>query len=92
MNRLYVIKYGTLEIRGLVSPGELPEVVRDFYRLAEQKGAKADYKGEGLFVAVKQESKLTLNVGEYHEAIPSRVLYEALSEAIEQCFTEYEKQ
>ena len=86
MNRLYVIHYGTLEIRGLVSPGELPEVVRDFYRLSEQRGAKADYKGNGLFVAVKEEVQVTLTIGAYHQSMPSKMLVDALMEAMEKAF------
>ncbi|MBP5152847.1 MAG: hypothetical protein ILP13_08050 [Lachnospiraceae bacterium] len=86
MNRLYVIKYGTLEIKGLVSPGELPEVVRDFYLLAEQKGAKADYKGEGLFVAVKEEVQVTLTIGAYHQSMPSKMLVDALMEVMGKAF------
>ena len=86
MNRLYVIHYGTLEIRGLVSPGELPEVVRDFYRLSEQRGAKADYKGNGLFVAVKEEVQVTLTIGAYHQSMPSKMLVDALMEVMEKAF------
>ena len=86
MNRMYVIQYGTQEIRGLVSPGELPEVVRDFYRLSEQKGAKADYKGNGLFVAVKEEVQVTLTIGAYHQSMPSKMLVDALMEVIEKAF------
>lgn len=86
MNRLYVIKYGTMEIRGLVSHGELPEIVRDFYRLAEQKGAKADYKGEGHFIAVKEEVQVTLTIGEYHQSMPSKMLVDALMEVMEKAF------
>ena len=83
MNRMYVIQYGTQEIRGLVSPGELPEVVRDFYRLSEQRGAKADYKGNGLFVAVKEEVQVTLTIGAYHQSMPSKMLVDALMEVME---------
>ena len=86
MNRLYVIQYGTQEIRGLVSPGELPEVVRDFYRLSEQRGAKADYKGNGLFVAVKEEVQVTLTIGAYHQSMPSKMLVDALMEVMEKAF------
>ena len=86
MNRMYVIHYGTLEIRGLVSPGELPEVVRDFYRLSEQRGAKADYKGNGLFVAVKEEVQVTLTIGAYHQSMPSKMLVDALMEVMDKAF------
>ena len=86
MNRLYVIQYGTQEIRGLVSPGELPEVVRDFYRVCEQKGAVADYKGEGHFIAVKEKAQVTLTIGAYHQSMPSKMLVDALMEVIEKAF------
>ncbi|MBO7070186.1 MAG: hypothetical protein J6W09_02710 [Bacteroidales bacterium] len=75
-----------MEIRGLVSPGELPEVVRDFYRVCEKKGAKADYKGNGLFVAVKEEVQVTLTIGAYHQSMPSKMLVDALMEVMEEAF------
>ena len=37
MNRLFIIVVDTLEIRGVVSPAELPEVVSDFYRRDSRK-------------------------------------------------------
>ena len=86
MNRLFIIVVGTLEIKGLVSPGELPEVVSDFYRLCGRKGAKADYLGDGMFIAVKEEIQLTLTIGAYHQAIPSRMLLEVLEEVMEIAF------
>ena len=86
MNRLYVITMGTLVIRGLISPGELPEVVRDFYRLSGSKGAKADYLGYGLFIAMKGDVQVKLTIGDYHKAIPSRSLLEVLEEVMENAF------
>ena len=86
MNRLFIINVGSLEIRGLISPGELPEVVRLFYGTSAQRGAKADYLGEGKFVAVKNEIQLTLTIGEHHKAIPSRMLFEVLEEVMDQFF------
>ena len=86
MNRLFIIRMGTLEIRGLISPGELPEVVRNFYQLSGQRGAKADYLGGGMFIAVKEEIQLTLTIGAYHQAIPSRMLLEVLEEVMEIAF------
>ena len=86
MNRLYVIKVGSKIIKGLVSPGELPEVVSSFYRMAKEHGAIADFLGEGMFIAEKASTRLTLTIGDYHEAIPSRILIDALSDAMEACF------
>ena len=86
MNRLFIITFGSLEIRGLIAPCELPDVVRDFYRLSEQKGAKADYQGEGIFFAVKEEVQVKLTIGAYHDAIPSKTLLEVLEEVMEIAF------
>ena len=70
----------------MVSPAELPDVVSDFYRLSDRKGAKADYKGEGLFIAVKEEVQVKLTIGAYHKSIPSRMLLEVLEEVMEKAF------
>ena len=86
MNRLFVITMGTLEIKGLISPGELPEVVRDFYRLSGQKGAKADYLGGGIFIAVKEGIRLTLTIGAYHKSMPGKMLLDVLEEVMEIAF------
>lgn len=86
MNRLFVISVGSLEIKGLISPGELPDVVINFYRMSENRGASPDYLGDGVFVAVKQEVRLTLTVGDYHDPMPSRLLVEVLEEIMEQVF------
>ena len=86
MNRLYVIKVGSLEIRGLISPGELPEVVSSFYSVSKQRGATADFMGNGVFLAQRGEILLTLTIGEYHESIPSRQLVDALREVMVSVF------
>lgn len=86
MNRLFLIEVGSLEIKGLISPGELPEVVRLFYGVSAQRGAKADYLGEGKFIAEKNEVRLTLTIGEYHKAIPSRMLVDVLEEVMAEYF------
>ena len=86
MNRLFIIEVGSLEIRGLISPGELPELVRVFYGTSAQRGAKPDYLGEGKFIAVKNEIQLTLTIGEYHKAIPSRLVADVLEEVMDQFF------
>lgn len=86
MNRLFIVVVGSLEIKGLISPGELPEVVRMFYGTSAQRGAKAEYLGEGKFIAVKNEIQLTLTIGEYHKSIPSRMLVDVLEEVMDQFF------
>lgn len=86
MNRLFLIEVGSLEFRGLISPGELPELVRLFYGASARRGAKADYLGNGKFIAVKNEVRLTLTIGEYHQAIPSRMVADILEEVMDQFF------
>ena len=86
MNRLYVIQYGTQVIKGLVSPRELPELVRIFYGASAKRGAKADYLGGGVFLAVKNDVKLTLTIGACHKSIPSRILVDVLEETMEKTF------
>ena len=86
MNRLYVIQYGTQVIKGLVSPRELPELVRIFYGASAKRGATADYLGEGVFLAVKHNVKLTLTIGAYHKSMPSRILVDVLEETMEKVF------
>ncbi len=86
MNRLYVIKTGSLEIKGLVSPSELPELVTELYLKSDLKGAKADYLGNGLFNVMKDGVRVTLSIGEYHESIPSRRVLDCLDEVMEKAF------
>ena len=86
MNRLFIIRVGSLEIKGLISPGELPELVRVFYVTSSQRGAKAEYLGEGKFIAVKNEIQLTLTIGSYHKSIPSRMVADVLEDVMDKFF------
>ena len=86
MNRLYVIKTGSLEIRGLVSPSELPELVTELYRMSAKKGATADYQGNGIFNVIKGDVQVTLTVGEYHESMPSKRAIDCLVKIMENEF------
>ncbi len=88
MNRLFVLKVGSLEIRGLISPGELPEVVTAFYHGAEQYGAKADFLLGGELVAKKDEVEVSLRVESTCSSMPSRQLKEVLEEMMEKAFSE----
>ena len=75
-----------MEIRGLISPRELPDLVRVFYGASARRGAKPEYLGKGVFVAEKNEIQLTLTIGAYHKAIPSRQVADVLDEVMEQLF------
>ena len=86
MNRLYVVSVGSLEIRGLISPGELPDLVSVFYGASARRGVTAEYCGEGLFVAEKDNVTLTLTIGSYHKAFPSRMVADVLEEVMDQVF------
>ena len=86
MNRLFVISVGSREIRGLISPGELPDMVRLFYCEATSRGATPDYLGDGVFVAVKEAVRLTLTIGDYQDSMPSKLLEDLLCEIMEEVF------
>lgn len=86
MNRLYVIKTGSLEIKGLVSPSELPELVTELYRKSAKMGATADYLGNGIFNIIKGEVLVNLTVGEYHESMPSKRAIDSLVKIMENEF------
>lgn len=86
MNRLYVIKVGSLEIKGLISPSELPDLVTELYRMSAKIGATADYLGNGIFNIIKGDVLVTLTVGEYHESMPSRRALDCLGEIMNKYF------
>lgn len=86
MNRLFVLRTGTLEVRGLVSPGELPDVVLTFYREASRWGAAADFLQGGVLVASRGEIQVTLEIRSTHRSIPSRLLEDELIEMMDQAF------
>ena len=88
MNRLGVLDVGSLEIRGLISPGELPDVVTAFYHGAEQYGAKADILLGGELVAVKGDVEVSLRVESTCSSMPSRQLKDVLEEVMEKAFME----
>ena len=88
MNRLFVIQMGSREIRGLISPSELPDVVLLFYRYAGQCGAATCYQAGGVFLAEKGGIVVKLTIGAYHHAIPSRMLCDVLEEVMSQAFDE----
>ena len=86
MNRLFILQVGPRTLRGLISPGELPDVVLTFYRFAEKYGAIPGYHTGGIFTAVKGENQVRLTIGEYHASIPSRMLADELEEVMSQAF------
>lgn len=88
MNRLYILKSGSREIRGLVSPGELPDVVTAFYHGAEQYGAKADFLLGGELVATKDDVEVSLTIESKCSSMPSRQLKDVLEEVMEKAFME----
>ena len=88
MNRLFVLKVGSLEIRGLISPGELPDVVTAFYHGAEQYGAKADFQFGGELVAAKGDVEIVLRIESTCSSMPSRQLKDVLEEVMEKAFSE----
>ena len=85
MNRLYVIKMGSLEIRGLVSPGELPNLKSDFDWLAEYYGAEKEFHDDTL-IARKNDTEISLTVGDYHSSIPGKRVLEALVRMMDESF------
>lgn len=86
MNRLYVIKKGPIEIRGLISPGELPNLKSDFDWLADYYEAETEFHDNTL-IARKNEIEISLTVGEYHSAIPCKRVLEALVRLMDESFS-----
>ena len=86
MNRLYILKSGSREIRGLVSPGELPDVVINFYHEAERRGAKAEYLHGGILKASKGKVKVTLEIKSFDGTIPSKSLSSSLDKMMDWAF------
>ena len=78
MNWLYVITVDTKEIMGITSPREVLDVVCTFNRLCQQRGANADYQAGGIFVAEKEEVRLTLKIRGEHEPMPGEKLEKLL--------------
>jgi len=85
MNRLYVIKMGSHEIRGLISPGELPNLRSDFEWLADYYGASYEFN-EGRMTARKNDVEISLTVGPQHPSIPGKRVLEALVKVMDSEF------
>lgn len=85
MNRLYIIKTGSLEIRGLISPGELPNLRSDFNWLADYYGASSEFDG-GTMTARKNDVEINLTVGPQHPSIPGKRVLEALVKVMDSNF------
>jgi len=86
MNRIYSIRMGSLEINGLISPGELPDLISNFYRLSEKYAATPEYLRDGVFLATKGEVTVHLTIGDYYPSIPSKTLFDALEDMMKQAF------
>ena len=86
MNRLFVLTVGSWEIRGLISPGELPDVVLTFYREASRWCATADFLQGGVLVAKRGDVQVTLEIRSMYRSIPSRLLEDELIEMMEMAF------
>lgn len=85
MNRLYTIKVGSQEIRGLVSPGELPNLRSDFDWLSEYYGASSEFN-DGRMIARKDDVEISLTVGPQHQALPGKRVLEALVKVMDSKF------
>ena len=86
MNRQYILRTGSREVRGLVSPGELPDVVLTFYREASNRGAEAEFLQGGVLVASRGDAQVTLEITSTHRSIPSRLLEDELIEMMDMAF------
>lgn len=86
MNRLYILTVGSLEIRGLISSGELPEIVLMFYGTSSRMGAEAKYLSNGIFIATKSEVTVKLEIQGPHQSIPCRMLQDVLEDVMEKAF------
>lgn len=86
MNRLYILSMGSLEIRGLISSRELPDLVLMFYNESAERGAEAKYLANGIFIATKSEVTVKLEIQGPHPAIPCRMLHDVLEEVMEKAF------
>ncbi len=82
MNRLFILKIGSLEYRGLISPGELPDLTWAFNDTCARHGMKAEYH-KGVFHAEKDGLKVTLTIGQVCQSRPSRCLEDVLDELSE---------
>lgn len=86
MNRLYILTLESLEIRGLISSRELPDLVLMFYNESAERGAEAKYIANGIFIATKSEVTVKLEIQGPHPSIPCRMLHDVLEEVMEKAF------
>lgn len=86
MNRLYILTVGSLEIRGLISSVELPDLVLMFYSASAERGAEAKYLANGIFIATKSEVTVKLEIQGPHPSIPCGMLQDRLEEIMEKAF------
>lgn len=86
MNRLYTIIVGSHVVRGLISPGELPDLKTDFTRIAKRCGATVDF-GKGSLIARKEGLELILVLGGYHCSIPGSTARDSLSREMKELFS-----
>ena len=86
MNRLYTIRISPQEIRGLISPGELPNLKSDFDWLADYYGAEKDFRDNTL-IARKNDTEISLTVGGYHDSMPCKRVLEALVHLMDESFS-----
>ena len=85
MNRLYTIRMGPQEIRGLISPGELPNLKSDFDWLADYYGAEKEFHDDTL-IARKNDTEISLTVGDYHASMPCKRVLEVLVRMMDESF------
>lgn len=86
MNRLFRITVGGTEVKGLVSPAELPDILYLFNSLCKQKGATPLYLSKGVLQASKGKITLRLTIEGISHSIPSKTLEESLTEVLDQTF------
>lgn len=77
MNRLYTITDGATEMKGLIAPGELPNLMSNFEWLSRYYGAEPEYQ-DGSMIARKEDVEVRLTVGGYHKSIPGKRVLNAL--------------
>ena len=86
MNRMYTITMGPHVVRGLISPGELPNLKSDFDWLADYYGAEKDFHDNTL-TARKNNTEIKLTVGAYHTAMPGKRVLEVLVRMMDESFS-----
>lgn len=86
MNRMYTITMGPHVVRGLISPGELPNLKSDFNWLADYYGAEKDFHDNTL-IARKNDTEIKLTVGAYHTAMPGKRVLEVLVRMMDESFS-----